>query len=388
MKLWIPFAASAGTLLGVAMFIGAGWDAPPVETTQIGYRGTGMYIHRDVEKQEALRAANVPPAAPWEADPNGEKASSIYENVQVLGDLSDDQFNQFMASITEWVAPVEAGCNYCHNPENLASDEVYTKVVARRMIQMTQAINTDWKAHVGETGATCYTCHRGQPVPASYWYQDLEPKPAGNMTQDRAGQNVVAKFAGNSSLPQNALIDYLHGDKPIRVHSLTALPGTDNPAGVKETEGTWSLMVHMSESLGANCTTCHNSRAFNDWDQSPPQRVTAWHGIQMTRNLNTSYLDGLTPVFPAERKGPEGDVFKVGCGTCHNGVQKPLYGTSMLQSYTDSLGKKGSVTVPDFTTYEPGKTQVMGQSAMHGPNGLPSNRTLAAAPGDAKMASD
>ncbi|WP_312858721.1 photosynthetic reaction center cytochrome c subunit family protein [Rhizobium sp. G21] len=35
----------------------------------------------------------------------------MYENVQVLKDLSDDQFNQFMASITEWVAP-EAGCNY------------------------------------------------------------------------------------------------------------------------------------------------------------------------------------------------------------------------------------------------------------------------------------
>lgn len=362
MNLWIPFAASAGTLLAVASFVGAGWDAPPVETTQIGYRGTGMVIHRDVEKQEALRAANVAPAAPWEASPDGDKAGTIYENVQVLGDLSDDQFNQFMASITEWVAP-EAGCNYCHNPENLASDEVYTKVVSRRMIQMTQAINTDWSSHVAQTGVTCYTCHRGQAVPVSYWYKDMEPKPAGNMTQNRAGQNVVAKFAGNTSMPQNALMDYLLNDKPIRVHSLTALPSADDPAkmpaGVKETEGTWALMMHMSESLGANCMTCHNSRAFNDWDQSPPQRVTAWHGIQMTRALNLDYMEGLTPVFPADRKGPEGDVFKAGCGTCHNGVQKPLYGVSMMDAYRDALGKKGSTDVPDFSTYEPGKTQTM-----------------------------
>lgn len=365
MKLWIPFAASAGALLAVASFVGAGWDAPPVDTTQIGYRGTGMVLHKDRETEAALRAANLVPPAPWEPDPAGDRARDLYQNVQVLGDLSDDQFNQFMASITEWVSP-EAGCNYCHNPENLASDEVYTKVVARRMIQMNQAINVDWAAHVGQTGATCYTCHRGQPVPAEYWTASLEPKPAGGMTQDRAGQNVVAEQAGLTSLPQNALMDYLLGDKDIRVHSLTALPTGTNPAGVKETEGTWSLMIHMSESLGANCMTCHNSRAFNDWDQSPPQRVTAWHGIRMTRALNADYMVGLTPVFPANRLGPEGDVFKVGCSTCHNGVQKPLYGVSMLEAYVDSLTKKGPTEVPDFTTYEPGKTEVMapaGQSS-------------------------
>ncbi|MFN3462049.1 MAG: photosynthetic reaction center cytochrome PufC [Oceanibaculum sp.] len=386
MNLWLPFAASAGTLLAIASFVGAGWDAPPVETEQIGYRGTGMVIHRDMEKQVALRAANVAPPAPWEASPDGEKAGNIYENVQVLGDLSDDQFNQLMASMTEWVSP-EAGCNYCHNPENLASDEVYTKVVARRMIQMTQTINTDWQSHVGETGATCYTCHRGQPVPVSYWYKDMEPKPAGNMTQNRDGQNVVAKFAGNTSLPQNALMDYLLNDKPIRVHTLTALPSGTNPAGVKETEGTWALMMHMSESLGANCLTCHNSRAFNDWDQSPPQRVTAWHGIQMTRDLNLTYMEGLTPVFPAERKGPEGDVFKVGCGTCHNGVQKPLYGTSMMEAYRETLGVKGATDVPDFSTYQPGTTQTLAparQSAIPAPAGT----ALAAMPEARKSSSD
>lgn len=358
MKLWIPFAASAGALLTIASFVGAGWDAPPVDGTQLGFRGTGMVLYRDIEKQQALTTANVVPPAPWEPDPTGDKASTLYQNVQVLGDLSDDQFNQFMASITEWVAP-EAGCNYCHNPENMASDEIYQKVVARRMIQMTQAINVDWQAHVGQVGATCYTCHRGQAIPANYWYEDLEPKPAGNMTQNRQGQNVVAAFAGNSSLPQNALKDYLLGDKPIRVHSTTALPTGTNPAGTKETEATWSLMMHMSESLGVNCVACHNSRAFNDWDQSPPQRVTAWHGIRMARDLNANYMVGLTPVFPDHRKGPEGDVFKVGCATCHAGVQKPLYGVSMLKEYMDSLGKKGPTTVPDFSTYQPGTTQIM-----------------------------
>lgn len=359
MRLWIPVATSAGVLLAIASFVGTDWDAPPVETTQLGYRGTGMNHIQDIEKNDALKAANQVPESPWEADPEGEKAGDLYENVQVLGDLSDDQFNQFMAAMTEWIAPDE-GCEYCHNAENYASDEVYQKVVSRRMIQMNQAINVEWNAHVGDVGVTCYTCHRGQAVPAEYWYADLEPKPAS--ASGRGGQNVVGQFVGNTSMPQNALADYLLNDKEIRVHTLTALPDPDNPNvnGTKETESTWALMMHMSEGLGVNCVTCHNSRAFNDWDQSPPQRVTAWHGIRMTRAINNEFMVGLTPVFPSNRKGPEGDVFKVGCSTCHQGVQKPLYGVSMLQDYPGVLDKKGPSTVPDFDKYVPGETQIMG----------------------------
>ncbi len=349
MKLWIPFAVGAGSLLTIAMIVGAGWDLPPVESEQLGYRGTGMVIHKDIEKQADMEAANVAPPSPYEPDPTGDKARAIYENVQVLGDLSNDQFNHFMASITEWVAP-EEGCGYCHNLENLASDEVYTKVVARRMIQMNQTINVDWQPHVAETGVTCYTCHRGQPVPANFWTETGE---------DGLAQNGVGTMVGNTSMSRNALADYLLGDKEIRVHSLTALPNGENMATTKETEGTWALMMHMSESLGANCLTCHNSRAFNDWDQSPPQRVTAWHGIRMAREINNEYMTGLAPVFPDNRKGPAGDVYKVGCSTCHNGVQKPLYGVSMLKDYMDSLATKTNTEVPNYDNYTPGETQTM-----------------------------
>lgn len=344
MRLWIPFAASAVTLLAIASFVGTDWDLPPVDTEQIGYRGTGMYQHSDRENNVALQAANVVPESPWDPDPEGDRAGDLYENVQVLGHLSDDQFNHFMAAITEWISP-EEGCNYCHNPENLASDEVYTKVVARRMIQMNQAINANWKPHVGDTGVTCYTCHRGNHIPQEVW------------SRGEAGQNMASKVTGSTSLPTGALESYLLSDTPIRVHSDTALPDGTNKATTKETEATWGLMMHMSESLGQNCVACHNSRAFNDWDQSPPQRVTAWHGIRMVRAINNDYLEGLAPVFPANRLGPEGDVLKVNCATCHNGVNKPLYGASMLQDYVDSLATITNEAVPDFADYEPGVTQ-------------------------------
>ncbi len=358
MRLWIPFAAGAGALLTIAMVVGAGWDLPPVDTQQIGYRGSGMVAVRDRENTVALAAANVAPPSPYEPDPTGARARDVYQNVQVLGDLSEDQFNHFMASITEWVSP-EQGCNYCHNEENLASDEVYTKVVARRMIQMNQAINVDWQNHVQQTGVTCYTCHRGNPVPQNVWFSDPGPGVSG-MAGYRAGQNIASPVSGNSSLPGNAALQaYLLDEQPIRVHSNTALPTGENTAGTKETEQTWGLMMHMSESLGANCMTCHNSRAFNDWDQSPPQRVTAWHGIRMVRAINNEYMTGLAPVFPANRKGPEGDVYKVNCATCHQGAQKPLLGVSMLKDYVDSLGRKTETGVPNYEEYKPGETQML-----------------------------
>ena len=94
-------------------------------------------------------------------------------------------------------------------------------------------------------------------------------------------------------------------------------------------------MMHMSQGLGVNCTYCHNSRSFSAWDQSSPQRTTAWYGIRMVRDLNTAYLDPLLPTYPHNRLGPLGDAPKANCTTCHQGVSKPLLGVNMLKDYPE-----------------------------------------------------
>jgi photosynthetic reaction center cytochrome c subunit len=289
-----------------------------------------VYNPRTLETQDALNTAPAPLPA---AATDGPRAKDVYKNVQVLGNLSAGEFVRVMTAMTNWVAPTE-GCVYCHNPANFAEDTKYTKVVARRMVEMTRHINSDWKNHVAETGVTCYTCHRGNPVPAQVWFTAPPQDKGADFIGDLAGQNIAGKMVNLSSLPTDPLTPYLLEDKPIRVNGPTALP-SGNRQSIKQAEWTYGLMTHMSNSLGVNCTYCHNSRSFQTWEGGPPQRVTAYYGIRMARDLNNDYMTPLTDTFPPERKGAGGDVAKVSCATCHQGAYKPLYGTSMLKEHPE-----------------------------------------------------
>lgn len=325
--------ATAAIALGVLVLAGC-WERPPTKSEQQGYRGVGMEEVENPRIERKLAKLNQIPEVPYEPDLEGPRASEVYENVQVLGHLSEDQFNRLMLSITEWVSP-EAGCAYCHNEENLADDSVYTKIVTRRMLQMNWSINEQWQDHVADVGVTCYTCHRGNPVPQYVWAIDPGPRAARGSVGYRNQQNIAAEDVGLTSMPYDPFEPFLAEAEPIRVASDSALPDGSNPADIQQTEWTYSLMVHMSVALGENCTACHNSRAFRNWDQSSPKRTTAWYGIRMVRDINNDYIEPLNPVFPDDRKGPMGDVLKTNCATCHQGVGKPLNGVSMLNDYPE-----------------------------------------------------
>ena len=311
----------------------AACDMPPMVSEQQGFRGTGIVEIDDPDDLEVIAAANqVPDSLPVALPTPGVMAVDVYENVQVLNDLTVSEFMSVMSALVQWVAP-EQGCTYCHAGNNLASDDKYTKQVARSMLQMTRHINAEWKDHVADTGVTCYTCHRGKPVPPYYWYEGHEIPDTRGIASRRMGQNLAAASVGSTSLPYepfSALIDDPDGE--VNVAATTALP-VQPMRSMGATETTYALMMHMSDSLGVNCTYCHNSQAFSQWGQSSPARVTAWHGIRMARDLNQTYMSPLQPVYPASRLGPLGDAPKLSCSTCHQGVAKPLYGVSMLDNY-------------------------------------------------------
>jgi photosynthetic reaction center cytochrome c subunit len=339
LRTWCLTAAVVG-LLGAL----AGCERPPIETKQGGYRGLGMEQvinpRIDAIKEVKNEVPAVIPAAPSE----GPLASSVYKNIEVLKDLNVAEFTRVMLAITQWVAPPDQSCNYCHAAD-MASDERYTKVVARRMLQMVRHINSDWKDHVGKTGVTCYTCHRGNAVPQYVWFTNPGESADTGLIAGNAGKNKPSRGVGLTSLPYDPFTEYLLEGRNIRVISTTALPDGNN-SSIQHTDATYALMMSISQSLGVNCDYCHNTRSFAVWDASTPKRTTAWYGIRLVRDLNNAYLLPLTSTFPEHRLGVLGDVAKVNCATCHQGLFKPLYGASMAKDYPELEGEIHHAAAP------------------------------------------
>ena len=335
---WLKIAGGLAAVAGLGIVFT--FERPPVLTVQKGFRGTGMQQVFNPNLVATKVAANQVPDPEPTIDPSGTPSSEAYQNVQVLKTVDSNEFLRLMTAITSWVSPTipgkedSTGCAYCHNVNNMAEDSVYTKVVARRMLQMVQNINSQWQTHVVGTGVTCYTCHRGMPVPANVWFADPGRSHFNGMVQAYSSIAQANPTVGYSALPSDVFTPFLEQSMNIRNEARQALPGTDY-SSIKQAEWTYGLMIHFSSSLGVNCTYCHNSRQFADWSQSAPQRVTAWYGIRMVRQANNEYLNSLHGVFPANRLGPTGDVAKVNCTTCHQGVYKPLYGVSMLKDYPE-----------------------------------------------------
>lgn len=303
-------------LVGSVLLLG-GCEIGQKEAQQTGFRGTGMVNFQDKSVLDARFdsvAALIPAALP--ASPAPTPGPLPWKNVQVLTDVSVPELTRTMIAMSTWVAGT-GNCAYCHNLGDLSADTsaqgdtLWTKVVARRMLQMVRDINANYEGHVANTGVTCYTCHLGKPIPNGIWTYT----------------NV------------NQLERYYLDRNAVRVQSHAIPASNDNRSSAKQTEWTYALMIQMSNALGVSCNHCHNSRAFWSWEEAPPQRAKALLGAQMIRHVNTEYMGPLAPMFPAVRKGAMGDAPKAQCRTCHNGTYKPLYGYPMAKDYPALWGR-------------------------------------------------
>ena len=236
---------------GLAMLalVLVGCDGGAKDEVQLGYRGLGEEQVVDRSQYAALRAANRAPAPLPAAGPS---VPGQWQNVQVLTDISANEMTRTMQAMTEWVAPKQ-GCAYCHVTTNFAVDSPSTKVVARQMLRMVRDLNTNWRVHVKQTGVTCYTCHRGNPVPpAGLWH----------LTDRNQVERALHRPGGRARA-------VVHRE-----------PTSLNRSSIKQTENTYALMIKMSTGLGVNCTYCHNSRSWETWNQGPPARLTAQAGLR------------------------------------------------------------------------------------------------------------
>lgn len=333
----------AVTILCVVATVFLSVACEKTQTTQLGPRGLGLVQNAKPHDLELLAAKNQVPVALAPGNPDGPRAGEFYENVQLLGDYSKSEFGRTMISIKNWVAP-EQGCGFCHNAPYYEEDTKYPKLVAREMIKMVRHINSDWKQHVGNTGVTCWTCHRGNNVPQKIWFKPNSDTLKGEVAM-RPMMRLPTASSGNTGLPADVLEHYLLGNDNIRVVGTEALQN-DNRRSIKQAKYTYGMMMVMAESLGVNCDFCHNTRAFYSWDQSRPQRATAWYGIRMVRDLNNTTLATVATLLPPNRMGPAGDGPKIYCATCHQGVNKPLYGYPMVKDYPELVASKTLDYVP------------------------------------------
>jgi hypothetical protein len=103
-----------------------------------------------------------PPAAPNVVDT---------PTVKVLTGLTVPEFEAEMQRMTQALG---ASCGTCHTRGSFATDANPLKATARRMLEMTKAINQqfypDHKPADGESRlgrVTCFTCHQGELRPKS-----------------------------------------------------------------------------------------------------------------------------------------------------------------------------------------------------------------------------
>lgn len=79
---------------------------------------------------------------------------------------------EFQEEMNHMVQALGVTCGACHVRGNFASDDNAKKLTARRMLEMTRAINKqffpDHQSKPGESvlgRVTCYTCHQGEATP-------------------------------------------------------------------------------------------------------------------------------------------------------------------------------------------------------------------------------
>ena len=314
------------------------------ESLQTGPRGTGMSVTK-FERQAKLRDPTISTFVETNVDPvlpgaGAQTAGDARENVPPgLEELTVENYDRLLTAMRAWTGI----------PDLFEDPESYQTTVGYLMIGMTQNINENWDAHVNankEVGVTCFTCHRGQPVPSDVWFKVT---PVTKATEGWASvQNRVTPLSSYTSLPSDALEAYLLDTQTIAVHDLESrvagIPGEDGYPGIQQAERTFALMNYISNSLGVNCTFCHNTRAFYDGAQVTPQWGTEALGISMVQELNSVYLVGLDGILPPERLGPQGDAPKVACRTCHKGYQQPLQGTNVIGNWPELA----STEAPDY----------------------------------------
>lgn len=172
--------------------------AMAVLAVALGVAIVGARAQAPTASGQAPGNAQAPtPAQSVEAKPK--LAEEVYKNTQVLKGIPADQLEPTMDFIA---ASLGVQCEHCHVQGAPEKDDKNQKKTARKMIEMTNALNKD--SFEGRRQVTCFSCHRGAGEPVAIpLVSDGTPRPeaAGprtpggpNATPPPNADQVLAKF--------------------------------------------------------------------------------------------------------------------------------------------------------------------------------------------------
>jgi photosynthetic reaction center cytochrome c subunit len=174
-------------------------------------------------------------------------SEEVFKNIRALKGIPSNQLipaMQFMAS------SLGIECDYCHVEGHFEKDEKKPKETARRMIEMMSAINAD---HFGEKReVTCYSCHRGSPVPVGIPVVQSEAQPRTPL--DRSESPIPSTNLPTVTQLLDRYVDALGGTAAIEKLSSRIQKGSANISGKSVSVEVftvspekWALVRHLPE---------------------------------------------------------------------------------------------------------------------------------------------
>jgi photosynthetic reaction center cytochrome c subunit len=153
---------------------------------------------------------------------DGKTAEQVYKNVQVLKGVPAEQLNDAMHVIR---AALGVSCEFCHVETDRSLDTKAPKQTARKMMLMMMALNKGQFG--GQQEVTCYTCHRGHPIPRTSFDYPTTP-------DDQDEEAKVALPSVDQILAK--YVKTLGGEQAIRKVTSRVITGTQylptTPGGV------------------------------------------------------------------------------------------------------------------------------------------------------------
>jgi photosynthetic reaction center cytochrome c subunit len=306
-------------------------------------------------------------------------------NVQVLQGMSSAQIWTYMQQYVS--GGLGVGCQYCHNINNFASDEIPQKASARAMLRLVNDVNAEfivglpnWRGNYVQ----CTTCHNNQPNNLEgfgvQFANSVPPIQVVVDPLDSEGVPIIDPALKPAEVAQpvdlkDAILFYVYNYqiwKPFDPNveesgrGSMALTFEGGPTQEQVTINQ-NVMNYQAWSLGVGCTFCHNSRNFLAFETDPAGNLAnplyAYNRLKAQRMLQlTTWLAENWPAYgaiakdaiPTIREGGaseysyrqlgDGQIYNVpGCYTCHQGNSVPLAAINQSQI---APGDAGIVQLP------------------------------------------